>query len=76
MKQIIRCSECEFCKELRKIGNTRSEFVCAHPDEEHIRKYFEDHKIKKMPGFIGFSKAYSHEVPVKTSQAWCPKKEE
>lgn len=44
------------------------------PDVEYIRKYYKEHKIKKMEGFIGFGKPFSEAVPIKTSPAWCPKK--
>ena len=73
-KKIIRCSECEHCKEFRKIGNTRSDFTCEHPDGEYITKYYQEHRITKMPGFIGFGRPFREEVPIKTSPAWCPKK--
>lgn len=72
----IKCSECGHCNELRPVGNTRSEFTCKHPDGEYIREYFEKHKIQKMPRFIGFGARHSHEVPIKTAPAWCPRKKE
>ena len=31
-KQIIKCSECEYCEGIRKYGNTRRRFACEHPD--------------------------------------------
>ncbi|HIW80276.1 MAG TPA: hypothetical protein H9742_01925 [Candidatus Acetatifactor stercoripullorum] len=74
MTDKIRCADCEYCKEFRKTGNIRSDFTCEHPDKEYIRKYFKEHKIQKMEGFLGFGTRYSREVPIKTSPAWCPKK--
>ena len=71
-KKDEKCSECEYCREYRKIGNTRSSFTCGHPDGEYIRKYFQEHRISKMEGFIGYGKSFSEEFPIKTSPAWCP----
>lgn len=73
-KEVPKCSECEYCKELRPAGNTRSNFMCKHPDDVYIRKYFEEHKITKMHGFIGFGKRFSDVPPIKTSPAWCPRR--
>lgn len=72
--QNIKCSECEYCEEFRKVGNTRSSFTCKHADKEYIRKYYQEHHIMKMEGFIGYGKPYSGSAPIKTSPAWCPKK--
>ncbi|NSJ50018.1 hypothetical protein G5B36_15100 [Enterocloster aldensis] len=68
----IRCSECEHCKEYRRLGNSRSKYSCGHRDQIYILDYFQDHKIQKMTGFLSFGKP--GEVPVKTSPAWCPRK--
>jgi len=73
-KQIIKCSECEHCKEFRPVGNTRSEFTCEHPNREYIREYYKQHKITKMEGFIGFGERWQHKAPVKSSPKWCPRK--
>lgn len=73
-KQGIECSKCEYCWGVRKLGNTRSEFFCNHPNKEHIREYYKQHKITKMEGFIGFGERWSHEVPIKSSPKWCPRK--
>ena len=73
-KEYIRCSECEYCRESRRVGNTRSGFTCEHRDSGYIHHYFVTHKIQKMEGFLGYGERYSHEVPLKTSPAWCPKK--
>lgn len=71
-KKIVRCSECEYCREFRAVGNTRSSFTCGHPDGEYVRKYFREHRITKMEGFIGYGKPFSADVPIKTSPDWCP----
>lgn len=72
--QVIKCSECEHCKSFRPYGNSRANFECKHPDKEYISKYFKRKKITKMEGFLGFGVAWSDEVPLKTSPAWCPRK--
>ena len=72
----IKCSECGECKGIRKMGNTRTGFRCEHPDQRYIYDYFREHGMLKMPGFLGYSKPFSDEVPVKTSPAWCPRKKE
>ena len=76
MTNKIRCADCKYCKSLRPTGNTRSNFYCEHPNHEYIRKYYAEHRIYRLQGFIGFGARYSEEVPVKTSPAWCPKKAE
>lgn len=73
-KQSIKCSECQHCSGLRPLGNTRTEFTCAHPDQRYIHDYFCEKGIQKMPGFIGFGARYSDAVPIKTAPAWCPEK--
>lgn len=45
--------------------------ICRNPNKEKITKYFEEHKINKMPGFIGFIKA-DGSFPVKRTPKWCP----
>ncbi|WP_300823032.1 hypothetical protein [uncultured Acetatifactor sp.] len=74
MADKIRCKDCEYCKDFRKVGNTRASFSCEHPNQKYILNYFNEHRIQKMPGFLGYGKPYSREVPIKTSPAWCPKK--
>lgn len=71
---IPKCSECEYCDGARLCGNTRSRFKCVHPDHKYIWEYFTTHRIKKMPGFLGFGERFSSKVPLKTSPAWCPKR--
>lgn len=75
MEKTIRCAECEYCKEFRPEGNTRSNFTCEHPDTSYIREFYKKNKISRMEGFIGFGKRYSSDVPIKTSPKWCPKKQ-
>lgn len=74
MEETIRCAECEYCRGNTPNGNTRKEYKCKHPNQNHIFDYFIKHNIKKMKGFIGFSKPYSQQVPIKNSPKWCPKK--
>lgn len=75
-KETIRCSGCEHCGFLSPLRGSRNSFHCGHPDGSYINKYFREHGIRKMPGFLGYGKPYSREVPVKTSPAWCPRKQE
>ena len=74
MKEKMKCSECEFCRSIRPRNNSRSEFTCSHPDQSYILDYFHEHRMSKAPGFLAYGKAWSDEVPIKTSPAWCPKK--
>lgn len=74
MADKIRCAECEHCKRFRKVGNKRSSFLCEHPDQRYIVDYFREHRMKKSPGFLEYGEPFSKEVPIKTSPAWCPKK--
>lgn len=74
MAEKIRCIGCEHCKDLRNIGNTRGSFHCKHHDQDYIYKYFKEHNIQKMPGFVGFGKPFEDKPSIKTSPAWCPKK--
>ena len=76
VKKVFKCSECEHCREFKRVGNARSEFTCEHPDGDYIHKYFVTHRIQKMERFLDYGKRYSHEVPLKISPAWCPKKAE
>lgn len=58
------------------MSNTRASFSCEHPDHGYILDYFKKRRIQKMPGFLGYGKPFSGEVPIKTSPAWCPKKKQ
>lgn len=71
-KRVIKCNGCEYCHEYRRVGNSRSEFICEHPEQGYIIDYFKEHKLSKMAGFIAFGKI--GEVSIKTSPAWCPRK--
>lgn len=70
-----KCRECEFCKITRFGSNTRSEVFCEHPNKDYIWEYCRKHNISKYPSFLGYTKKFSKECPVKTSPAWCPFKE-
>lgn len=39
-KQIIKCSECEYCEGNRPRGNTRTSFSYNHPNQRYIHDYF------------------------------------
>ena len=54
------------------IYNTKYVFHCNHPNMEAIRKYFKEHNIKKMEGFIGFGEKFSKVPKNKTTPKWCP----
>lgn len=73
-KEVIKCSGCQHCSGLRRFGNIRTSFTCAHPDQDYIHDYFREKRMSKMPGFLGFGARYSDAVPIKTAPAWCPKK--
>ncbi len=45
----IRCSECGYCSGFRPVGNTRTEFTCAHPDQRYIQDYFFRKNMRKIP---------------------------
>ncbi len=76
MKRIIRCSECGYCREFRPVRNTRSSFTCEHLDSDYIHQYFLKHKMQRMERFIAYGERGSHEVPLKTSSRWGPRKAE
>ncbi len=67
-----KCIDCEYAKAYRKFTSTRYEFCCKHPDKEYIKDYFRKNRIRKMEGFLGYSKA--GEFPIKTAPKWCPLK--
>lgn len=73
-KNIIKCSGCQHCSGLRKVGNTRTRFTCSHPDQGYIQNYFHEKRMQKMPGFLGYGARYSDAVSIKTAPAWCPEK--
>lgn len=71
---MLKCAECEYCKGYRRNGNTRSEFMCEHPDKEYIHNYFTECRRYTMEGFIGFSEPFSKVPALKGTPRWCPKK--
>lgn len=70
---VCRCQTCPYQKGYRKPGNSRTSYHCKHPDERYIRDYFNEHKIKKMPGFLGFGHG---QLPLKRTVKWCPLEKE
>lgn len=76
MQEKIKCDGCRYCEGIRRTGNTRTSFRCEHPNKDYITNYFNEKRIHKMHGFLGFGKTFSDKVPIKTSPAWCPKKAE
>lgn len=77
-KEQIRCRDCEFlsCKGIRlyRAWRERLGYYCEHRDQEHIRNYFNEHRLKKMPGFVCYNNKNYSGPAIKTSPAWCPKK--
>ena len=74
MSEKIKCSECNYCTDIRGYGNKRGSFYCEHPDYDYLYQYFQKHRIKKSVGFIGFGERFSEQPSIKFSPAWCPKK--
>lgn len=70
----VKCLECGYCSGLRRCGNTRTGFICSHPDQGYIQDYFREKRMNKMPSFLGYGARYSEAVPIKTAPAWCPEK--
>ena len=64
------CDNCVYCK--GHWHNTRKSFMCCHYNQEYIIDYFKEHKIQKMPGFIGFGDNYATKPKNKTTPKWCP----
>ena len=69
---MTKCLDCKYSQAYRKPGNCRYEYRCEHPNQKYIIDYFKEHKILKLHGFLGFSRA--GEFPVKTAPKWCPLK--
>ena len=73
---MAKCSKCD-CPGCVYLGwhrtqrAERTQYKCCHPDKEYVERYFREHKISMMPGFLGFG--YGR-VERKTTPAWCPKK--
>jgi hypothetical protein len=69
------CERCQYCHGYKSYANRqakRTAYYCRHPDQQRIKKYFDDHKILKTPGFIGFTKPDAG-FPIKNTPKWCPK---
>lgn len=67
------CKECPYKREYQKGYNTTKEVMCRHPDTDYIHSYFEEHRIRKFEGFIGFVNS-NGDFPIKTAPKWCPLK--
>lgn len=68
------CDKCKYCFSYRRV-ETKA-FMCYHPNQKYINEYFKNHKIQKMPGFIGFGERFSDVPKNKTTPKWCPEKGE
>ena len=66
-EKTCRCEHC-FYKSRRYRNRGVS---CGHPDQKRINQYFEDHDIKKAPGFIGYAKT-DGTLSIKRTPKWCP----
>ena len=76
-KEVIRCSECGYCKGYSGGPySNRSSFCYKHPNQEFIKKYYEENRINRAFGYIDHSKPFGHTPKLKTSPKWCPKKAE
>lgn len=71
----MNCKDCPHKKVYRKYGNKTASVYCEHPCQEHIIKYFNECRIQKMAGFIGFVNSKG-EFPIKKSPKWCPLRKE
>jgi len=70
-----RCINCKYCMGYKTsasvLQHARTGYHCQHPNQKYIIDYFEEHKIQKQHGFIGFSKT-DRSFPVKRTPKWCP----
>ena len=64
-----KCNDCLHLAWRRGKHAERTEYYCFHPDKEHIKAYYDEHKMFSMPGFLGFG--YGR-VTRKTTPPWCP----
>ena len=72
---MLKCKDCKYCKDRAHTGNARGAFYCEHPHQTKIIRYFNEHRLSKMPGFIAFSvNSMIYEPNIKTSPVWCPYK--
>lgn len=62
-----KCITCGYCKKIFKEKNYN---VYCTENSGKINKYFNEHKIAKMPGFIGYTKR--DVFPIKRTPKWCP----
>ena len=72
---MIRCKECDYCKQIGKQNSNRDtvgrkHYWCKHP----ITDTLEDRVFgNKAQGFIGFGENnYESPLVLKTSPRWCP----
>lgn len=74
MKENPICNKCEF-KKVKTYENL-SDAYCEHPDREHIEQMYKESKSHGKVGFLGYVKPWDkeHQVYLKTSPRWCPKK--
>lgn len=72
---MIRCRECEFCKQFGRQNSNRytfgrKQYWCEHPLTNEL-----DNKVfgNKAEGFIGFGENnYESSLVIKTTPRWCP----
>lgn len=54
------CDSCEYCEGY--LHKTRKSFICNHPDHEYIRKYFEEHNIRKLELYFLFQRLWNSTI--------------
>jgi len=71
----MKC-DCKTCRyryaQPRGWFTTKVDYFCTHPNTEQIKKYWKDHKIKKIEGHL----YYGFDFDRKTTPKWCPKRKE
>lgn len=68
-----KCKTCEYMFQYFTQGaHPKRKAVWCKGDEEYIEKYFNEHKINKAKGFIGFHNVYKKDFPVTKTPKWCP----
>lgn len=65
-----KCINCKYCRSY--LHSVRKSFICNHPNYEYIHEYYREHKIKSMPGFIGFGDKFADVPKRKLTPKWCP----
>jgi len=68
------CKDCPHKQVLRSGNNATHSVFCNHPNQQYINKYFKEHGIHKMQGFLGFINSRG-DFQIKKSPAWCPLKQ-